>query len=124
MRLSWSRFTSALIRTPRTTLKMAALAPIPRARVTTTVSARPLARNSERRANLRSVSMVMSPSLLDRTHPLSLSARELLAKFLSLDDRPNLYFCRLSRHRLGAAHYPLHRLLHRVHLPDPEARDE
>src|SRR5438093_13129313 len=55
MRRSWSRLTSGLSSTPRTTLKMAALAPIPRASVKTTVNVRPLARASERSANLRSV---------------------------------------------------------------------
>src|SRR5262245_16354514 len=39
---------------PRTTLKMAALAPMPSASVTTTVSARPLAWRSARIANFRS----------------------------------------------------------------------
>src|SRR5687768_9744416 len=50
-----SRLTSGRNRTPRTTLKMAALAPIPKASVTTTVIARPLTRPSERSANLKSV---------------------------------------------------------------------
>ncbi len=48
---SSSRLTSGRRSTPRTTLKIAALAPMPSASVTTTVAARPLARRSERRAN-------------------------------------------------------------------------
>src|SRR5437867_560503 len=55
MSRSWSRLTSGRSSTPRTTLKMAALAPMPRARVKTTVKVRPLARIRERSANLRSV---------------------------------------------------------------------
>src|SRR5271156_3085257 len=44
MRRFSSRLTSGRRRTPRTTLKMAALAPMPRARVRMTVMARPLVR--------------------------------------------------------------------------------
>src|SRR5271154_2707527 len=54
MRRFSSRFTSGRRRTPRTTLKMAALAPIPSARVRTTVMARPLVWARERRATFRS----------------------------------------------------------------------
>src|SRR5579883_454752 len=54
MRRSSSRLTSGRRSTPRTTLKMAALAPMPRARVRTTVIARPLLRQRERTASLRS----------------------------------------------------------------------
>ena len=49
------RLTTGLSSTPRTTLKIAALAPIPSASVRTTVMARPLARASDRRAIRRSV---------------------------------------------------------------------
>ena len=49
-----SRLTSGLRRTPRTTLKIDALAPMPSASVRMTVADSPLARASERRANLRS----------------------------------------------------------------------
>src|SRR3989304_5481280 len=49
-------------RTPRTTLKIAALAPIPSARVRTTVMASPLTLVNDRNANWRSVMMLM-PSL-------------------------------------------------------------
>src|SRR3972149_5455698 len=49
-------------RTPRTTLKIAALAPIPSARVRTTVMASPLTLAKDRNANWRSVMMLM-PSL-------------------------------------------------------------
>src|SRR5258706_10165482 len=49
-----SRLTSGRRRTPRTTLKIDALAPIPSASVTTTVAESPLARLRERSANLRS----------------------------------------------------------------------
>src|SRR5262249_24102386 len=31
---------------------------------------------------------------------------------------------RLGRHRVGAALHPVHRLLHRLHLPEPVARDQ
>src|SRR5918993_2516450 len=55
MSRSASRLTSGLSSTPRTTLKIAALAPIPNASVRTTVIARPLARASDRRAKRRSV---------------------------------------------------------------------
>src|SRR5260221_9877550 len=55
MRRSWSRLTSGRRSTPRTTLKMAALAPMPSASVSTTVKVSPLALTSERNANLRSV---------------------------------------------------------------------
>jgi hypothetical protein len=41
--------TSGRSSTPRTTLKIAALAPMPSASVTTTVAARPLARRRERK---------------------------------------------------------------------------
>src|SRR5215831_14633196 len=46
-----SRLTRGRRSTPRTRLKMAALAPMPSANVTITVKASPLARPSERRAN-------------------------------------------------------------------------
>src|SRR5438132_2759291 len=49
-----SRLTSGRSSTPRTTLKIAALAPMPSASVTTTVAASPFARVSERRAKRRS----------------------------------------------------------------------
>src|SRR5271170_73598 len=52
MRRFSSRFTSGRRRTPRTTLKMAAFAPIPRARMRTTVMARPLVWARERRSRL------------------------------------------------------------------------
>src|SRR6266436_7796131 len=55
MRRFSSAFTSGRRRTPRTKLKMAALAPIPSASVSTTVIASPLARASERSATLRSL---------------------------------------------------------------------
>src|SRR5579884_1413752 len=49
-----SRLTSGRSSTPRTRLKIAALPPMPRARVSTTVMVRPLARPSDRAANFRS----------------------------------------------------------------------
>src|SRR5262245_45408908 len=60
MRRSSSRLARGLSSTPRTTLKMAALAPIPRASVVTTVSASPLARSRDRNAYFRSVKVCMS----------------------------------------------------------------
>src|SRR5579872_1473865 len=51
MSRSSSRLTSGLSRTPRTKLKIAALAPMPSAIVKITVSVRPLVRMSERIAN-------------------------------------------------------------------------
>src|SRR5271169_2050496 len=54
MRRFSSRLTRGRRSTPRTTLKMAALAPMPRARVRMTVMARPLVRARERRATFRS----------------------------------------------------------------------
>src|SRR3954451_25269351 len=60
---SSSRLTSGRRSTPRTTLKMAALAPIPSASVTTTVSDRPFARRSDRNATFRSVMKLMVDSL-------------------------------------------------------------
>src|SRR5258708_6017868 len=55
MRRSSSAVTSGRRRTPRTSAEMAALAPMPRANVSTTVAARPLVRPSERSAILRSL---------------------------------------------------------------------
>src|SRR6185295_6577019 len=54
-----SRLTSGRMRTPRTTLKIDALAPIPRASGRTTVADSPLARLRERSANLRSCRRVI-----------------------------------------------------------------
>src|SRR5216684_6084179 len=55
MRRSSSRLTRGLSSTPRTSVKMAALAPMPSAKVSTTVTASPLVRASERAATLRSL---------------------------------------------------------------------
>src|SRR6267154_2607063 len=54
MRRVSSRLTSGRKSTPRTRVKIAALAPMPRARVSTTVIASPLVRASERSATLKS----------------------------------------------------------------------
>src|SRR5687767_5119666 len=59
MRRSSSRFTSGRSRTPDTTLKIAALAPIPSASVATTVIARPLTLESDRSAKRKSASRLM-----------------------------------------------------------------
>src|SRR5262249_51498801 len=67
MRRSESRFTSGLRSTPRTTLKIAALAPMPSARVTTTVSVRPLARSNDRRAKRRSAMKVIAGLFFENT---------------------------------------------------------
>ena len=56
MRLLSSRFTSGRSKTPRTTLKMAAFTPIPRASVNATVVETPGFRTSERNATLISLS--------------------------------------------------------------------
>src|SRR5438105_8616207 len=50
-----SRFASGFRRTPLTTLKMAALAPMPRPSVMMTVMASPLTRDNDRSAKRRSV---------------------------------------------------------------------
>src|SRR5712691_2708820 len=55
MRRSSSLLTSGRRRTPRTTLKIAALAPMPSARVRMTVVASPFTRANDRNANLKSV---------------------------------------------------------------------
>src|SRR5260221_6676932 len=60
IRRSSSLLTSGRSSTPRTTLKIAALAPMPSASVTTTVSASPLTRASDRKAKRKSVRNVMS----------------------------------------------------------------
>ena len=61
MRRSWHRGSpGAGARTPRTTLKMAALAPMPSASVMDDREARPLVRTSERNANLMSVIRFMA----------------------------------------------------------------
>src|SRR5215469_12005259 len=54
MRRSSSRFTSGRSRTPRTSVKIAALAPMPKAKVTTTVKVSPFAPANDRSADLRS----------------------------------------------------------------------
>src|SRR4051812_13430618 len=59
MRRSSSRLASGRRRTPRTTLKMAALAPMPRASVRMTVMVSPLVRERERTANFRSCQKVI-----------------------------------------------------------------
>src|SRR5277367_5635216 len=59
MRRPSSRLTSGRKRTPRTRVKMAAFAPMPSARVITTVAARPLLRMRERAANFRSFKKVI-----------------------------------------------------------------
>src|SRR5262245_57329112 len=65
MSRSSSLFASGRSRTPRTTLKIAAFAPMPSARVTMTVIARPLTLASDRAANLKSVMRFISaPSLI------------------------------------------------------------
>ena len=63
MSRSSSRLTSGRRRTPRTTLKMAALAPMPSARVTITVIARPLTLASDRRAKRISVRKLINTPL-------------------------------------------------------------
>ena len=55
--------------TPRTTLKMAALAPMPSASVRTTVRASPLTRPRDRSAKRRSVMKLISLSLLVERDP-------------------------------------------------------
>src|SRR6267142_3045771 len=62
MRRSSSLLTSGRRRTPRTRLKIAALAPMPSASVSTTVIARPLLRASERAANFTSFTKVRMAS--------------------------------------------------------------
>src|SRR5476649_2110551 len=64
MRRSSSLLTSGRSRTPRTRVKIAALAPMPRARVRMTVVASPLTRASDRAANLKSVMRLISTSRL------------------------------------------------------------
>src|SRR6266446_3753995 len=59
-----SRLTSGRSSTPLTTLKIAAFAPMPSARVKTTVIERPFARASERNANFRSFRNIENPLLL------------------------------------------------------------
>src|SRR5262245_16670840 len=54
-----SRLTSGRRSTPWTTLNIAALAPMPSARVTMTVSASPLARVNDRNANFKSVTKLI-----------------------------------------------------------------
>src|SRR5690348_5461680 len=54
MSRSSSRFTSGRSSTPRTSVKMAAFAPMPSASVSTTVIARPFARASDRKAIFKS----------------------------------------------------------------------
>src|SRR5207249_2241802 len=61
------------------------------------------------------------------TQPLFLCPKlrgELLAEILRLEDWADLDLRLLPRHRSRAAPDPLDGLLHRLHLPDPEARDE
>src|SRR4029453_2569420 len=74
MRGAPPRFTRGRSKTPRTTLKMAALAPMPSASVTMTVRARPEARVRERRANLKSVIRLMArrPPGIRVGHPFTL----------------------------------------------------
>src|SRR6516225_1073495 len=67
MRRSSSRFTSGRSRTPRTSVKIAALAPIPSASVRTTISVSPLALASERRAYL--MSRAKTPTISPKLHP-------------------------------------------------------
>src|SRR5688572_14444777 len=50
--------------------------------------------------------------------------RELLAEVVGLEDRSNLELRLFTRHRIRTATYPLDRLVHRLHLPQPEAGDE
>src|SRR5262245_39898480 len=59
MSRSWSRLTSGFNSTLRTTLKIAALAPMPSASVTTTVKARPLTRVRDRKAMRKSAMRFM-----------------------------------------------------------------
>src|SRR5215510_128461 len=77
MSRSASRLTSGLSSTPRTTLKIAALAPIPSASVRTTVMVNPLARASDRRAKRRSVIqlMLVAGARDGPTHSLSDNSR-------------------------------------------------
>src|SRR2546425_3807555 len=63
MRRSSSLLTSGRRRTPRTTLKIAALAPMPSARVTMTVIASPLTLANDRAANLKSVMRLIGVQL-------------------------------------------------------------
>jgi hypothetical protein len=49
--------------------------------------------------------------------------RELRAKILAFEERPNLDFRLGAGHRVGTALDPLDRLLLRLHLPQPEAGD-
>src|SRR5579872_6330300 len=64
MRLFSSRLARGRSRTPRTTLKMAAFAPMPRASVTTTMTVSPLVRIKERNANFKSCQQVMIASVM------------------------------------------------------------
>src|SRR5579871_621146 len=64
MRRSSSRLTSGRKSTPRIRLKTAAFAPMPSARVATTLKARPLLRHRERAANFISCKNVMTSSFL------------------------------------------------------------
>src|SRR5215471_16386760 len=57
-------------------------------------------------------------------HPRAQLGGEFLAEVLRLEDRADLDLRLLARHRIRATPDPLHRLLQRLHLPDPEARDE
>src|SRR5882724_7480277 len=63
MRRFSSRLTSGRSRTPRTRLKMAALAPMPSASVATTVMVSPFVRANERAANFTSFRKVMQSLL-------------------------------------------------------------
>jgi hypothetical protein len=66
--------TSGRSSTPRTTLKMAALAPMPSASVRATVIARPLLRASERAANFSSCRKVIGSLGSEAYHLYNLAA--------------------------------------------------
>src|SRR5580693_1515966 len=65
MRLFSSRLTSGRSNTPRTSVKIAAFAPIPSARVSITVTVSPVVRVSERTANFRSFQKDIEPPSVD-----------------------------------------------------------
>src|SRR4051794_18942171 len=77
MRRFSSRLASGFSSTPRTTLKMAALAPIPSASVRITVIASPLTRDRDRSAKRRSVMSVILSDYSSNGIPLNRQALRL-----------------------------------------------
>src|SRR5580658_8916954 len=75
MRRSSSRFTSGRSSTPRTSVKIAAFAPMPSARVSTTVIVSPLERPNDRRAIFKSFRNNVGVKFIDAS-PYSIFANE------------------------------------------------